>query len=400
MRAVSDGASGLKSDARRQDLLRVRGRSVAWVPPLVLLVGIVVVDFYTSRDFRVLSWIVLVPGIAAAICGVRGTAVFAVLAPATYVAADALLPHQYQAGLPDLVLAGIGGVLATAACVVRVRGERRMVHIQDVAATIRRTVLRPLPPGWGGLEHAAVYLAADSEARVGGDFYDIQIGLHGTRVILGDVQGKGLGAVEVAAALLGTFREAGYHEPDLATVALRLEERLQRHVLMREALGREECDRFATAVLINFSDRQPEAVEAVVLGHDCPLVVGPDGVRRLPPGHGLPLGMAELDPRGELFPVLHARLRPGETLLLTTDGVTEARDGEGTFYPLADDLVAAVAADPGIVRPRRLVAFVREHTLRHCGGHLADDTTVFAVRRSAGAGKGGGNGDGNGRSRG
>ncbi|GAA3571621.1 PP2C family protein-serine/threonine phosphatase [Streptomyces osmaniensis] len=400
MRAVSDGASGLKGDARRQDLLRVRGRSVAWLPPLVLLIGIVVVDFHTSSDFRVLSWIVLVPGIAAAICGVWGTAVFAVLAPATYVAADAVLPHQYQAGLSDLVLAGIGGVLATAACVVRVRGERRMVHIQDVAATIRRTVLRPLPPGWGGLEHAAVYLAADSEARVGGDFYDIQIGLHGTRVILGDVQGKGLGAVEVAAALLGTFREAGYHEPDLAAVALRMEERLKRHILMREALGREERDRFATAVLIGFPDHEGEAVEAIVLGHDCPLVVGPDGVRHLPPGHGLPLGMAELDPLGEPLPVLHARLRPGETLLMTTDGVTEARDDHGAFYPLAADVTAAVAADPGIARPLRLVAFVRERTLRHCGGHLADDTTVFAVRRSAGAGKGGGNGDGNGRMRG
>ncbi|MFC5219239.1 PP2C family protein-serine/threonine phosphatase [Streptomyces coerulescens] len=399
MRAVSDGATGLKGDARRPELLRVRGRSVAWLPPLLLLIGIVVVDFHTSSDFRILSWIVLVPGIAAAICGVWGTAAFAVLAPATYLAADAVLPHEYQAGLPDLVLAGIGGVLATAACVVRVRGERRMVHIQDVAATIRRTVLRPLPPDWGGLEHAAVYLAADSEARVGGDFYDIQIGLHGTRVILGDVQGKGLGAVETAAALLGTFREVGYQEPDLATIALRLEERLQRHILMREALGREDRDRFATAVLIGFPDLDPGAVDAVVLGHDRPLVVGPHGVRHLPPGHGLPLGMAELDPRGEGPPLLHVPLRPGETLLLTTDGVTEARDGDGAFYPLADDLTEAVAADPGIALPRRLVAFVRERTLRHCGGHLADDTTVFAVRRSEGTGKGGGNGDGNGRLR-
>ncbi|MFJ7075390.1 PP2C family protein-serine/threonine phosphatase [Streptomyces sp. NPDC098781] len=405
MRAVSDGATGLKGDARRQGMLRVRGRSVAWLAPLVLLVAIVAVDFRTSSDFRILSWIVLVPGIAAAICGVWGTAVFAVLAPATYVAADAALPHEYQAGLPDLVLAGIGGVLATLACVVRVRGERRMLHMQDVTATVRRTVLRPLPPGWGGLEHAAVYLAADSEARVGGDFYDIQIGLHGTRVIVGDVQGKGLGAVEVAAALLGTFREAGYHEPDLATVAVRLEERLQRHVLMRVALGREEGDRFATAVLLGFPASDPEAVDTVVLGHDCPLVVGPDGVRPLPPrSHSLPLGLGELTPGIGPPPAQRVPLRPGETLLLTTDGVTEARDGAGEFYPLAADVAAAVAADPGIARPQRLVAFVRERTLRHSGGHLADDTTVFAVRRDGGAGDGArnragivGNGDGNGR---
>ncbi|WP_031483164.1 PP2C family protein-serine/threonine phosphatase [Streptomyces bicolor] len=395
MRAVSDGSAGPQGGT----LLRVRGRSVAWVPPLLLLVGIVLVDFRTSSNFRILSWIVLVPGIAAAICGVWGTAVYAVLAPLTYLAADAVLPYEYEAGLPDLVLAGIGGVLATLACVVRVRGERRMLHIQDVAETIRRTVLRPLPPGWGGLDHAAVYLSADSEARVGGDFYDIQIGLHGTRVILGDVQGKGLGAVEAAAALLGTFREAAYHEADLTTVAVCLELRMQRHILMRAALGREEGDRFATAVLLGFPEEQPGALDAVVLGHDAPLVVGPDGVRPLPPGHGLPLGYGELAPAEGPPPLLHVPLAPGETLLLTTDGVTEARDGEGAFYPLAADVAAAVAADPGVARPARLVDFVRERTLQHCGGHLADDTTVFAVRRRAGVGNGVGNGDGIGRKR-
>ncbi|MFF5477080.1 PP2C family protein-serine/threonine phosphatase [Streptomyces sp. NPDC012935] len=393
MRAVSDGEAGPQGAARRSGMLSVRGHSVAWVPPLVLLVGIVAVDFRTSSDFRILSWIVLVPGIAAAICGVWGTAVFAVLAPATYLAADAALPHEYQAGLPDLVLAGIGGVLATLACVVRVRGERRMLHIQDVAATIRRTVLRPLPPGWGGLEHAAVYLAADSEARVGGDFYDIQIGLHGTRVILGDVQGKGLGAVEAAAALLGTFRESAYHEPDLANVAVLLEERLLRHIRLRAALGKEEGDRFATAVLIGFPEEQPDTIEAVVLGHDCPLVVGPDGVEPLQHGNALPLGYGGLAPADGPPPVHRAPLRPGETLLLTTDGVTEARDGDGVFFPLDTEVAKAVAADPGLAQPRRLVDFVRESTLRHCGGHLVDDTTVFAVRRTAGVG----NGDGNGR---
>lgn len=194
---------------RRQHLLRVRGRSVAWIPPLLVLISILVVDWWTGGEFRTVSWIVLVPGIAAAICGVRGTAVFAVLGLATYVLADHAWPRQYQTGLPDFILVGVGGALAVLACVVRVRGERRMLRMRDVAETTRRTLLRPLPPGWGGLDHAAVYLAADAFARVGGDFYDIQPGPHGTRALVGDVQGKGLNAVEAAAALLGTFREAG-----------------------------------------------------------------------------------------------------------------------------------------------------------------------------------------------
>jgi serine phosphatase RsbU (regulator of sigma subunit) len=77
-------------------------------------------------------------------------------------------------------------------------------------------------------------------------------------------------------------------------------------------------------------------------------------------------------------------LAPGTTLLLTTDGVTEARDGEGCFYPLADEVARAAAADPRTGDPHRLVALVRDGTLRHCGGRLADDTTVFAVRRADG----------------
>ncbi|WP_158686685.1 SpoIIE family protein phosphatase, partial [Streptomyces griseoflavus] len=200
-------------------MLRVRGRSVAWIPPLVLLVGIAVTDYNTTGEFRVISWIVLVPGIAAALCGVWGTAVYAVLAMVFYTAVDNAWPHQFQAGLPDFILVAAGGVLSTLACLVRVRGERRALHMRDVTDTVRATVLRPLPPRWGGLEHAGVYLPADADARVGGDFYDIQPGPHGTRVLVGDVQGKGLGAVETSAVLLGAFREAGYHEADLTVVA-------------------------------------------------------------------------------------------------------------------------------------------------------------------------------------
>ncbi|WP_405870933.1 PP2C family protein-serine/threonine phosphatase [Streptomyces sp. NBC_00005] len=372
--------AGHKDALQRHQLLRVRRRSVAWVPPALLLVCIAAADYNTTGEFRIISWIVLVPGIAAAICGVWGTAVFAVLALVTYVLADAAWSHQYQTGLPDFILVAVGGVLATLACAVRVRGERRMLHMRDIAETTRRTVLRPLPPGWGGLDHAAVYLAADSMARVGGDFYDIQPGPHGTRVLLGDVQGKGLGAVEAAAALLGTFREAGYHEAELATVADRLEVRILRHRGHTAALGRDDGDRFATAALLAFPEDDGGAVDVVLFGHDPPLVVGLHGVRQLPPGDGLPLGLVELAGAG-LPPVHRVPLAPGEILLLTTDGVTEARDGDGAFYPLAEDVARAVAADPRTAEPRRLVAFVRDRTLRHCGGRLADDTTVFAVRR-------------------
>jgi serine phosphatase RsbU (regulator of sigma subunit) len=97
--------------------------------------------------------------------------------------------------------------------------------------------------------------------------------------------------------------------------------------------------------------------------------------------------MSELDPSAGPPPVLRAPLRYGETLLMTTDGVTEARDARGVFFPLARTVADAVAADPGLALPGRLVDFVRESTLRHSGGHLTDDTTVFAVRRIPPAGE-------------
>ncbi|PPS81311.1 PP2C family protein-serine/threonine phosphatase [Streptomyces sp. MH60] len=376
-------AAGRADAVSRHELLSVRGRTVAWVFPLLLLIGITVGDI-TTGAFEIISWTVLVPGVAAAICGVRGTAVLALLAIGVYVCADTVWQHRDQTGLPGLVLVVLGGVIAVVAAGFRVGGERRMLHMRDIADTTRRTVLRPLPVGFGGLDHAAVYLSADSEARVGGDFYDIQPGPHGTRVLVGDVQGKGLGAVETAAALLGTFREAAYHEADLGTVAERLEIRMVRHRGHTAALGRADGDRFATAVLIGFSPGLPDVVEAVVFGHEPPMAVGPRGVRVLPVVGGLPLGMAELAPTGRSGtpPVHRLRLAPDETLLLVTDGVTEARDPAGVFYRPADDIALALAVDPRSAVPARLVSLVRDGTLRHCRGRVADDTTVFAVRRT------------------
>ncbi|MEU5223315.1 PP2C family protein-serine/threonine phosphatase [Streptomyces toyocaensis] len=365
-------------------MLQVGGRSVAWVPPLLLLLAITAADYNTGGEFRTISWIVLVPGIASALCGVWGTAVYATLAMVTYSLVDSAWPHQFQAGLPDFILVAAGGVLSTLACAVRVRGERRALHLRDVTDTVRRTVLRPLPRGWGGLDHAGIYLTADARARVGGDFYDIQPGPHGTRVFVGDVQGKGLGAVETAAVLLGTFREAGYHEADLTAVADRLEDRMLRHREYTTALGRDDGDRFATAVLLGFPAGRTDVVDAVVFGHEHPLAVGPGGVRILPAEGGLPLGCRDLAPGGP--PVRRMPLAVDETLLLVTDGVTEARDGDGRFYPLTEDLERAVAADPRVVAPARLVAVVRDGTLRHSRGHLVDDTTAFAVRRTRAAG--------------
>ncbi|TQE21969.1 serine/threonine-protein phosphatase [Streptomyces ipomoeae] len=385
----------------RHQLLRVRGRGVAWLPPLVVLLTVPVIDWSTGGDFRVLSWLVLVPGVAAAVCGVWTTTLFAVLAMLVYVVGDNSWPHQYRTGLPDFILVALGGALSVPACAVRLRAQERMLHMRAVVDTTRRILLRRLPPDVGGLDHAEEYLAADSQARVGGDFYDIQPSPHGTRVLIGDGQGKGLPAVEAASVLLGTFREAAYYEPEATTVAERLETRMVRHVRYCAHVGRDD-ERFATAVLLDFPQLRSErtdwgpdltglgdvTVDVINFGHEPPLLVSADSVRPLPLREGLPLGLGDLAPRTR--GTCTVRLAPDESLLLVTDGVTEARDGSGAFFPLLAYLTGALAADPRVAAdPAALVRLVRDGVLPHTGGHLGDDTTIFAVRRADGTDGGG-----------
>ncbi|MGW1143402.1 serine/threonine-protein phosphatase, partial [Streptomyces zhihengii] len=116
--------AGRRDAVQRQKPLLLRGRSVAWMPPVLLLIGIALLDANTSGRFRIISWVALVPAIAAALCGVWGTAALAVLSLLTYVVIDSSWPHQFQTGLPDFILVLAGGVLAVLACSVRVRGER------------------------------------------------------------------------------------------------------------------------------------------------------------------------------------------------------------------------------------------------------------------------------------
>ncbi|MDR3084582.1 MAG: serine/threonine-protein phosphatase, partial [Streptomyces sp.] len=195
----------------------------------------------------------------------------------------------------------------------------------------------------------------------------------------------GLGAVTAALALLGTFREAAYHESALGTLAHRLELRMVRHVAYRVGLGFDDDPRFATAVLVGFPSADTSYVDVVNFGHEPPLVVTPGGVRSLPPGEGLPLGLTDMGDDG-LPPTLRVPLAPGETLLLVTDGVSEARDATGEFFPLRDRVADAIAEDPSAAEPGSLVRLVRDGTLRHCSGRLDDDTAILAVRRPPSAG--------------
>ncbi|RKN11938.1 PP2C family protein-serine/threonine phosphatase [Streptomyces radicis] len=363
--------------------LRVGRLNLALLLPTGLLVTIAAVDTQTSGDLRIVTWIVLVPGIAAALCGVVATALFAAGAAALFAILDQAHEYRYHRGAVDFWLVVAGGLLAVLAAWLRRRARDLLVRVENAADATRLAVLRPIPRGAGGLESASVYLAADSAARVGGDFFDIQPSPHGTRVLLGDVQGKGTSAVDAAAALLSAFREAAYYERDLASVAWRLETRMRRHNYYIAALGQPDA-RFTTAVLVSFPPADTGWIELVNFGHPGPLALGgTERVRPLPEGEGAPLGMVDLVARVEgrrwagWPPTRRVPFGRGETLLLFSDGVTEARDRSGAFLPLTDRL-----EEDDDTAPDTVVDRVSRAVLDHTRRRLADDTAILAVRRT------------------
>ncbi|MFR9723197.1 PP2C family protein-serine/threonine phosphatase [Streptomyces sp. MS19] len=355
--------------------------NLSWLLPALLLIGIVVGDWNSSGDFRVVTWIVLVPGIAAALCGVVVTTLFAAASAVSYWALDNAWDYHLQQGEADFWLVVAGGLLGVLAAWLRKRAYTRLLSLESGAEATRLAVLRPLPVHTGDLLLASAYLAADVDAQVGGDFFDVQPSPRGTRVLLGDIQGKGASAVDAAAALLGTFREAGYYE-EFEVVAERLDNRMRRHNQYSSELG-QPFERFATALLIGFPAAGEDWIDVVNFGHPAALVVGPGGVRSLPEGTGPPMGLSLVT--GERPPVLRVPFSRRDTLLLFTDGVTEARNGAGTFLPLGERLEQYLARD-GDTSPAPLVRAVEDAVMWHTHGRLADDTAILAVTLAPGGG--------------
>ncbi|MEU6172586.1 PP2C family protein-serine/threonine phosphatase [Streptantibioticus parmotrematis] len=259
---------------------------------------------------------------------------------------------------------------STATVVLVTARERELATVRTVAEAAQQALLRPVPPRVGGLRVAVRYMAAAAEAKIGGDLYEVVQTPFGVRVFLGDVRGNGLAAVNTAADVLGVFRDAALSEPDLADVAGRLDAALARRPQTRDQATAE----FVTAVLLTFPDeRQP--AEIVNCGHPPPLIRREGRVTEVrPPAYCPPLAL--LGMVGGRYPVSPLRLDDDGMLLLYTDGVSEARDEQGRFYPLAPRLALMPESDPDALLERLL----RDVT-QYAGGGLGDDAAVLAVCR-------------------
>jgi len=111
------------------------------------------------------------------------------------------------------------GLLAVMLAGVHRRCEERLARMTAIAQASQLALLPPLPPQITGISIAARYRSATPGASVGGDLYEIIPTGHGIRVIIGDVRGKGLGAILLAGQVLSAFRRSAVAVPALERVA-------------------------------------------------------------------------------------------------------------------------------------------------------------------------------------
>jgi sigma-B regulation protein RsbU (phosphoserine phosphatase) len=268
-------------------------------------------------------------------------------------------PQQWVR-LLDVVLVSLAAVVVS---VVREHREQQVRRLTAIAETAQRVILPTVPAATQGLRTASRYLSAAEDAVVGGDLYDCSVTEGYTRFVVGDVRGKGLGAVEHAARVIRAFRQSAATKVALADAARDMD------AYLTPFLGEED---FVTALLVDLTPS--DTITLVSCGHPPPVLVRPDGSARfLDTPAGLPLGLGS-DPEDCRF-----QWGPGDRMLVYTDGLSEARDGAGEFLRLLD--VAPMLATGGLDSALdALLERVRGHVP---DGALGDDLAVLLLENTA-----------------
>jgi PAS domain S-box-containing protein len=238
------------------------------------------------------------------------------------------------------------------------------VHI---SRTLQRSLLPPHLPEIPRLELAARYSAAGEGYQVGGDFYDaFRTGKNDWAVLIGDVCGKGAEAAATTALARYTLRAAAMQsrKPSVALSTL------------NQAMLRTEAQTFCTVAYARIRPAD-EGIRLTIAcgGHPLPLLVHADGTVQTAGRSGTLLGCFQEPALNEAV----ITLGEGDSLVLYTDGVTEARDGlnvfgEERFHEILRGIAGLSAAE--------MAEAIERAALDFQVGDARDDIAVVVLKAS------------------
>lgn len=347
------------------------------VIPVVLMGAIATADILAPADIHLGPLLVVAPALTAAIAGPRLTSAIGTLSVLTLVIVGLI---RGVLATPNLIVQ-IGSLIVLSVfmvvfCVLRERHAHELARVRNVSELTQRVLLRPLPGRVGPLSLASRYRAAGTEANIGGDLYGVARTRNGTRLIIGDVQGKGLNSINETALLLGAFRAVAHREADLPELMAYLEGTVGWGLAEPAPDGNDVGERFVTAAVLDIPDEEP-LVRVVNCGHPPPVLLSAGRAVTLTPREPAPpLGLRTLLPT--TYEVATHRFADGDLLLLYTDGVSEVRDHEGAFYPLA-----ARIAECGALDAEGLLACIAADLKSYAARPFDDDIAMVAVERTA-----------------
>ncbi|MFC9114235.1 PP2C family protein-serine/threonine phosphatase [Streptomyces sp. NPDC057092] len=250
----------------------------------------------------------------------------------------------------------------------RAQAEADRAQLREALAVLQRSLLPATLPDLPGVEVAGYYHTA-SPMELGGDFYDLfALDDIRTAFFLGDVCGKGPQAAALTSLTRYTLRASMIQDADPVA-----DLRVLNRALMERYTG--DDPRYCTAVAGVF-ERAGDMLRVRLAsgGHPPALVLRADGgAEYLSTKGGMLVGVLPTAQFVEVSTVLH----PGDTLLLYTDGLTEARVGPGRELYGYEALLSFAAARAPADSPRLIEALTG--LLRDFGEGLDDDTALLAI---------------------
>jgi serine phosphatase RsbU (regulator of sigma subunit) len=323
-----------------------------------VLTAVLVVADLLLGEASISGTFALGPFLASALTTPRWTVVLGAFATSSAIALSLYDDVPWGPALLRIMIVACGCVLSVWMAARRRTRERQLVEVTRVADVAQRAILAPVPALSGAFAFASAYVSASREAAIGGDLLDVVPTESGSiRIVVGDVRGKGLGAVRLSAMMLASFRELALVLPTLGELPPLLDRRLAPH------LGEED---FVTAVIAELGPGG--AMMLFNCAHPAPLLLRNGQISLLETGE--PTTPFGLDPEPQ--PLL-VQLQSADRVLFYTDGLVEARPPDSSEFVSLESLAGPVGEAPfdGAVEDvlRRLRADV--------GGQLHDDLALL-----------------------